>query len=42
MWYEHKIEFYVEVKGQEIYTDFFTHSRDGIERGIIKVIKDSI
>lgn len=39
MWYEYKVEFYLELKGQEFFTDFFTHSRDGIERGIIKVIQ---
>ena len=39
MWHEHKIEFYIELKGAEFFTNFFTHSRDGIERGIIKVIK---
>ena len=39
MWYEFKIEFYLEIKGQEIYHNFFTHSRDGIERGIIKIIQ---
>lgn len=37
MWYEHKIEFYIENKN--IFHYFFTHSRDGIERGIIKIIK---
>ena len=39
MWYDKKIEFYLEIKGQEIYHNFFTHSRDGIERGIIKIIQ---
>lgn len=39
MWYEHKIEFYIELKGQEFFTNFFTHSRDGVERGIIKIIE---
>ncbi len=37
MWYEHKIEFYIET--ENLYHYFFTHSRDGIERGIIKIIK---
>ena len=37
MWYKYKIEFYLET--ENIYNNFFTHSRDGIERGIIKIIK---
>ena len=37
MWYEHKIEFYLEENN--VFNYFFTHSRDGVERGIIKVIK---
>ena len=37
MWYEYKIEFYLET--ENIYHKFFTHSRDGIERGVIKIIK---
>lgn len=37
MWYEHKIEFYIE--SENIFHYFFTHSRDGIERGIIKIVK---
>ena len=37
MWYEHKIEFYLEQ--ENMFHNFFTHSRDGIERGIIKVIQ---
>ena len=42
MWYEYKIEFYLEVKGQEIFQNFFTHSRDGIKRGIIKIIQGGL
>lgn len=37
MWYEHRIEFYTET--ENIYNNFFTHSRDNVERGIIKIIK---
>lgn len=37
MWYEHKIEFYIEHTG--FFHNFFTHSREGIERGIIKIIR---
>lgn len=37
MWYEHKVEFYIEI--ENVFHDFFTHSRDGIERGIIKIIE---
>lgn len=37
MWYDHKIEFYIE--NAEFFHDFFTHSRDGIQRGIIKIIQ---
>ena len=37
MWYEHKIEFYIE--SENLFHYFFTHSRDGIERGIIKIVK---
>jgi hypothetical protein len=42
MWYEHKIEFYLYDPDRHNAFDvsqFFTHSREGIERGIIKVIK---
>ncbi len=39
MWYEHKIEFYIE--NQNLFHTFFTHSRNGIERGIIKIIKSN-
>jgi len=43
MWYEHKIEFYIDyIELPDKYFNpakFFTHSREGIERGIIKVIQ---
>ncbi|MFA7657914.1 MAG: hypothetical protein WCY19_00610 [Candidatus Gastranaerophilaceae bacterium] len=38
MWHKYKIEFYVENKYEQFH-NFFTHSKDGIERGIIKLIK---
>lgn len=38
MWYEHKIEFYIE--NENLFHYFFTHSRDGVERGIIKIVKE--
>ncbi len=38
MWYEYKIEFYLENKFNTFH-DFFTCSRDGIERGILKIVK---
>jgi len=39
MWYKHKIEFYIEPEGENIFHYFFTHSRENIVRGIIKIIK---
>jgi hypothetical protein len=39
MWFEHKIEFYLQIEESPMWDYFFTHSRDGIERGIIKVVK---
>lgn len=39
MWFEHKIEFYLQINESPMWDYFFTHSRDGIERGIIKVVK---
>jgi len=42
MWYEHKIEFYLydpDLKNPFDASHFFTHSREGIERGIIKIIR---
>lgn len=39
MWYEHNIEFYIELNDELFFYNFFTHSREGIKRGIIKVIQ---
>ncbi len=43
MWHEHKIEFYIDdpdFSGKNFNPfNFFTHSREGIKRGIIKVIQ---
>jgi hypothetical protein len=43
MWYEHKLEFYLydpDLKNNSFNaSQFFTHSREGVERGIIKVIR---
>ena len=39
MWYEHRIEFYIESEHEKIFQKFFTHSRENIVRGIIKVVK---
>jgi len=43
MWYEHKIEFYLhdpQYKNEKFNPpEFFTHSKENIERGIIKIIQ---
>ncbi len=43
MWYEYKIEFYLEdpkyPNSNFNPAKFFTHSREGVERGIIKIIQ---